>query len=107
MKTLVPNTFKSHFINQFIESVTEPANNIYYAVASRHTPYSGGDSTVPAPTETVQDAEVAIYEEMVFGKKITSSDVMHMIPRHTWTSNTVYSSYDHEDSDLFTKLLFK
>lgn len=105
-KSLVTKKLSNHVAEQVIESITEPANSVYYIVASRHTPYTGGDATIPAPTESVQDAEVAIYEEMVFGKKVTSSDIMHMIPRVSWTSGTVYDQYDHEDGSLFTKQFY-
>lgn len=103
MTTLVTNKLKEHIGDQLIESINEPANNVYYIVASRHTPYVNGDSSVPLPEDTFKENDVAVYEEGVFGKKVTSSDIMQMIPKYIWTSNTVYTPYDDNDADLFDK----
>lgn len=96
----------NHVAQQLIESITEPANNVYYMVASKHTEYPDGDDTVPAPTDSVLESDIQIYDEAIFGKKITSSDIIRMAPRYDWTANTVYDMYDHTDGDLFTKQFY-
>lgn len=106
MTTLVTNRLKEHIGDQLIESINEPANNVYYVVASKHTQYSGGDSTIPEPEDTFKENDVSIYEEGIFGKKITSSDIIQMIPKYIWTSNTVYTPYDDSDSDLFNRQFY-
>lgn len=106
MSTLVSNKLREHLIAQFIESISEPANNVYYMVASKHTPYTDGDLTVPQPGESVDELEIKFYEEAIFGKKINSTDVYPMIPKYVWTSNTVYDHYDHEDINLFDKQFY-
>jgi len=103
MGKIVLRNFRRHVVDQLVESITEPANNVYYLVASRSTEYDGGDDQVPSPTESVKDVEIDPYQEIIFGKKITSNDVAYMIDRYTWTSNTVYARYNHTDTDLLTK----
>lgn len=107
-KKLVSKKFNNHLAQQFIESITEPANNVYYMVASKHTQYTGGDDTIPQPYDTVEETELNLYNEMIFGKKVTSSDVSRMIPRYDYdeTGNTVYDKYDHRDTDLFSKQFY-
>ena len=46
MKNIITKSFSNHLTNQFIESISEPANTVYYLVASRSIPFANGD-TVP------------------------------------------------------------
>ena len=106
MTTLIPNKLRAHLGEQFIESLNEPANNIYYVLASKHTSYSGGDSVVPTPSDNISEVEINIYDEAIFGKKVQPSDVNLMVPKYIWTSNTVYDHYDQDDGDLFGKQFY-
>lgn len=106
MTKLISKAFSKHVADQFIESISEPANSVYYVAASRHTPYTEGDDTVPTPVDTVQYFQIDPYQQMVFGKKINSSDVSLVIPRYNWTSNTVYDRYDHTDSSMYSKMFY-
>ncbi len=99
---LITNYFRLHNVNQFKESISETANSVYYVFAARHTQYTGGDSVVPSLTNTLENTLSTPYEEMVFGKRVTPSDVAVMIPRYNWTSNTVYSAY-RSNEDLSSK----
>ncbi len=100
--SLITNKFKEHISEQIIESITEPANNVYYLLAGKHTPYTD-DNIVPTIQNTSFETEIDVYEQGIFAKKITSSDIFLSIPRHNWTPDTVYSNYDPEDPLLFTK----
>ena len=104
--TLITKKFKRHIGEQLIESITEPANNVYYVLAAKHTPFSNNDTVVPLPTNAFKELEVDVYEEAIFGKKINASDISLMIPKYIWTSNTVYTPYDHEDTLLFDKQFY-
>ena len=105
MTTLLTKKFKEHLSEQFVESITEPANNIYYLVASRHFEFDD-DNNPPTPNNSSKELQVDIYDEGIFGKKINSGDVSHMIPRYNWTANTVYTPYDNTDGELFTKQFY-
>lgn len=105
MTTLLTKKFKEHLTEQFVESITETANNVYYLVASRHFAFDD-DENPPTPNNSSKEVQVDIYDEGIFGKKINSTDVYHMIPRYDWTSNTVYIPYDNTDGELFTKQFY-
>jgi len=98
---IVTKQFRSHSVRQITESVTEPANTLYYVFAGRHIEYSGGDSTIPTPVDTTEDLNVNVYRDMLFGKQVTSADMKAMVRRVNWTANTVYTMYDHRDADMF------
>jgi len=103
MTTLVTKKFKQHLADQFIESLTEPANNVYYVVASKHTQYANNsDTPVPTPGDSIIEVVTNVYEEGIFGKKINASDVIMGVPKKIWASGTVYSQYDDQDVDIFT-----
>jgi hypothetical protein len=91
---LITTDFKLHQIRQFIESITEPANTIYYAFAGKPTEYIVGDSVIDAPNNDVESLSTLVYDEMVFAKQVTSNDVKPLIKRHDWTPGTVYDMYD-------------
>jgi hypothetical protein len=39
-------------------------------------------------------------------KKITSSDISHIVPRHTWTSGTTYIAWDSDDATIYDKAFY-
>lgn len=105
MTTLVTQKFKAHSGQQFIESITETSNNVYYLVAAKHTQYANSDTLVGS-NDSYQESQLDIFSEAIFGKKITASDVSLMIPKYVWASNTVYTPYDHTDGELFDKQFY-
>jgi hypothetical protein len=98
---IVTKQFKTHSVRQLIESVTEPANTAYYAFAAKHLEYSGGDATIPEPTDAVEDLNIEVYRDMVFGKRVAGSDIKSMIRRVNWTTSTAYEMYDHRSTTLY------
>ena len=89
----------ANFINSF-------ANNDYFVYAARHIPYSGSDTIIPVPNNSVSDTDTSVYDNMIFAKRISSGDVVHMAKKSLWESNTHYAMYDHLDGDLETKNFF-
>lgn len=101
---LTPKKFKQHLAEQFIESFTETSNNVYYVVASKHTPYSAsGDATIPEPADSERETSIEIYEDAIFGKRILANNVSLAVPKKIWTSGEVYDMYDDTDGDLLNK----
>lgn len=105
-KRLVTELFKTHMARQLVESLAEQSNTAYYMFTGKHTQYPDGDTTVTQPVDTIQSLYIDSYENMLFGKRVTSNDVKHMIPRNTWTSGTVYSMYEHDNADLLSEDFF-
>lgn len=102
MSYKITRDFRLHSLNQFIESIDEPANTVYYVFTSKHTSYDGGDGSVPNPEDT-ESYDVQIYNDMIFGKRVTNTDISVVIPRYEWTSGKRYAEYDDSDDSLFDK----
>lgn len=96
---LITNYFRLHNVKQFKESINEAANSVYYVFAARHTPYAGGDSSIPSVVNSLQSTYYEPYTEMVFGKRVSPNNVVVVAPRYNWTTNTVYTSF-RGDVDL-------
>lgn len=99
-KKLVPSDFKTHIINQIIESVTEPANTAYYAFVGDHETVASSEEEIVQPTETFRNTNTNVFRNMIFGKRITSQDISFVINRNNWVSGTVYEMYDDQKIDI-------
>lgn len=88
----------------FVENVT--VGSAYYVFAAKHTPYSGGDTSIPTPNDAVVNNYINIYNDMLFGKKVGNTDIKPMIPRYDWTDSTTYAMYDDVDPVLYTKQFY-
>lgn len=103
---LITPDFKLHHVRQFIESITEPANTIYYVFGGKPTEYTLGDQAIDVPNTDIESLSTRIYDEMTFAKSITSNDVKPMVARHNWTTGTAYAMYDSLDKTLQNKNFF-
>ena len=100
---LVTTNFNVETAANFVSSF---ANNDYFVFAGKHTPYPGSDANLTAPNNSIKSTNLDVYDNMIFAKRISSSDVAHVIPKHIWSSNTFYYKYDHTDGDLYTKKFY-
>jgi hypothetical protein len=109
MGKLVTTNFNSHNAKQFVESLNETANSLYYVFLGKHTPFTEtgfSDDTPPTQNNSPENSFYQPYRDMIYGKQVTTSDIKHMIANNAWTSNTVYAQYDHRDGDLKNKNFF-
>lgn len=90
---LLTNNFKLHSARQLYESFALPANT-YYVFAGKSTPYANGDSSIPQPNNSVAATYYDVHRNMLFGKKVSQSDVAFVTKRYDWVSGTVYDEYD-------------
>lgn len=105
-KPLVPDQLKTHILEEFIESLTEPANTSYYAFIGDHI--SSGDTLedVPEPSAGHFDISVQTFRDMIIAKKLYEDDITLAIRRNEWVANTVYAMYDDRDNELHEKDFF-
>ena len=117
MPAIVTNKFRIHNAKQFIEAFDEVSttsgaavtdsggllNTNMYLFIGKVTAWAEGDSTPPTPTDAVANTHYENWRDMIAAKKITSSDVSHVIPRKNWTNNTNYFAYTHTEGDLFSQ----
>ena len=94
---LVTSNFNVAAATNFINSF---ANNDYFVYAGRHVPYAASDTNIPVPDNSIHTTDIDVYDNMIFAKRVTSSDVVHMAVKNLWTSNTYYAMYDNLDGDL-------
>jgi hypothetical protein len=100
---LVTTNFNVESAASFVSSF---ANNDYFVFAGNHVPYPGSDAIITTPNNSVKSTNLDVYDNMIFAKRITSSDVVHVIPKYLWSANTFYHKYDHTDGDLSTKAFY-
>ena len=104
MTKLITSNFETHNAKQFVESLDETANSIYYVTLGKHTAFSD-DNTPPNPGASIEDSYYQIYRDMIYGKQITTADIKHMIDHYSWTSGTKYAQYEHTQ-DMRNKKFF-
>ncbi len=97
---LITSFFRTHSAKQFVESITESANSIYYVTGGKHIPWDD-DGNPDEPTGSVSES-IDVYNDMSYGKNITLNDVQHMSLKYIWSSGTVYSIYDDVSGTLET-----
>jgi hypothetical protein len=98
-KKLVTSAFNIENAKAFLSTIVDHSA-AYYVFAGRHIPYEPDDSILETPSDSLQSSTLDVYNNMIFGKRVTSSDAMHMINRNDWAAGTAYAMYDHEDSSL-------
>jgi len=99
MTAITTEKFRQHNAGQFYESFTEAAATTYYLFIGKATPYTtattgGSEGSPPTPTDGPGE-EFYAWDDMIAGKKITSSFVSYVISRRNWTNGTVYDQYHH------------
>jgi len=98
MPAIVTNKFRLNNAEQFYESFSEASTSFYLFVGrpqpwTSTTPYGGGSDTAPpTPLDNVDD-EYMYFRDFQSAKRITSTDIQYAIPRHNWTTATVYDYY--------------
>jgi hypothetical protein len=95
-------------VNQIIDNIDSFVSNIkklsksYYLFVGRPNSWSD-DNIPPAANASVEQSELSIYHDMVYGKLIANTDVSYMIRKVQWANNTVYAQYSQNDPALFDK----
>lgn len=93
-------------VNQIIDNIDSFINNVkklsksYYMFVARPNPWND-DSNPPAADASVEQTELSLYRDLVYGKLISNNDVSYMIKKIEWANNTVYAQYSQNDADLF------
>ena len=98
MAAIVTNKFRLNNAEQFYESFAEASTSHYLFVGrpqpwTSTTPFGGGtDSAPPSPLDNVDD-EYMYFRDMLAAKRIATTDIQYAIPRHNWSTGTVYDYY--------------
>jgi len=98
MAAIVTNKFRLNNAEQFYESFSEASTSFYLFVGrpqpwTSTTPFGGGsDTQPPTPLDNVDD-EYMYFRDMQAAKRIAAADIQYAIPRHNWTTGTIYDYY--------------
>ena len=113
MPAIITNKFRINNAEQFSESFSETANNVYYLGIGRPQPFAtltrgdsrtdfeGTDTNPITPGDTVV-REFYTYDDLIAAKRVLSTDTSFVIPRRNWTSGTVYDIYRHDYGEYLT-----
>ena len=97
MSKILPE-FKQNLIQDILESIEANVSH-YYAFASHPLEYSNG---IPTAVDSDYDTSFINSWLMLFGKKLSNTDIVPVIKNNAWTANTVYERYDNTSNTLFT-----
>lgn len=88
------SSYKKALIDEVVTNITSNTSQ-YYAFASNPI-------TIANTVTTDDDYSTTFMSEwqMLFGKKLTSADVVPVIKNNIWTTNTTYSQYDNTSTTL-------
>ena len=113
MPAIITNKFRLNNAEQFSESFSETASQVYYLGIGRPQPfgtatradgrtdYEGTDSAPNTPSDSV-GREFYTFDDLVAAKRVQSSDVSFVIPRRNWTAGVVYDNYSHDIGEYTT-----
>lgn len=109
MTAIVTTPFRVVNAQNFKEDVASSTNSVYVAIGKADawstTTSDITDTTPFTPSDRIDDIAEA-YQNMIGMKKITSSDISHIVPRHTWTSGTTYIAWDSDDATIYDKAFY-
>lgn len=96
MSAIVTNNFK---IQNAINFANQATDNKYYVTIGKIDDW-GTQSLTPVNNINTYRS---LWNNMIGGKSILSSQVSLVIPKVLWTQNIIYSMYDDADSELYRK----
>ena len=99
---MTSSTFVDLRINnaeQFKNSVTGTPNTKMFLVFGKIDSWANDLS--PDIANTSMNMMYEVWDNMIGGKRILGGDMYHVIPRHNWSSNTVYTAYDDKSTTLY------
>lgn len=80
-------------------------NNNFYVFAARQSPYLN-EELAANTIDNDYEASVFLYDEMMFGRKITTSDVIPIVAKRVWSANTLYTQYDDKNQQLANSVFY-
>jgi hypothetical protein len=96
MGKLTPH-FKTAMVEDIIKSI-QTGSSYYYGFAANPDEWTG--NTIPIETSDEYTSYFFNNWTMLFGKRITNTDIFPVIRRITWAANTVYDKFDNTKTTL-------
>jgi len=105
-KKIIPSEFRTNLIDQLVESISEPANTVYYSFIGDHLSSGSTEEEVAQPIGSLRSLKTKAFENMILAKKLTANDMQPMIKRYNWVEGTTYTMFDDRDQDILDKNFF-
>lgn len=109
MTAIVTSQFRVVNAENFKRDVTDPDNSVYVFIGKSDAWSDSvaitADSEAPNPADMAREIESA-YKNMIAGKLVTSSDVVHVVPRYDWTYGNSYVAWDDSDYQIYEKQFY-
>jgi hypothetical protein len=99
MAAIATSKFRVHNAEQFVEQFSEAANTTIYLYIGGVVPFAD-DFNPPTPLNDTANIEFVPWRDTIGAKRVQTTDVVHVIDRYDWTSNTIYDMYDDTDTNL-------
>ena len=90
------SSYKKALYDEIVDNISSNTSQ-YYAFASSPIAVSN----VVSVTDDDYSSQFQTDWEMIFGKKLTENDVIPVISKNIWTSNTVYDRYDNTSNTVY------
>ena len=107
MTAIVTSKFRTVNAENFKEDIG--ANSVYVAIGKPDvwslTTSDTTDTTPFTPNDHIDDVGEARAQFMAM-QKVGATDITHIVPRHTWTTGTVYYAWDSNDGAIFDKAFY-
>jgi hypothetical protein len=100
MSGIFNQSIKSKFVKNFIDDVANTSSN-YYVTFGKFFEWPD-DTNPPATNSSVSGTHYEVNRELLFGKKLSVSDIAYIAEKNSWTSNTVYDYYDDTNPNLYS-----
>lgn len=95
MGKILPN-YKKAIYDEIIDNIQSNTSH-YYVFASNPIAANG----VPSVTNDDYSTMFFLNWQMLFGKKLANTNILPMVKKNIWTSNTVYDRYDNTSNTIF------
>ena len=109
MTAIVTSKFRTLNAENFKEDIASAGTSVFVGIGKTDVWSNSTSDTTDAspftPYDTI-DSLVEARENLFSMKLLGSSDVSHVVPRHTWTTGSTYVAWDSDDADIFDKKFY-
>ncbi len=109
MSAIITSKFRLENALNFKNAVANAANSYYLFLGKSDTWSTSISSTTDAVADIPKDClvdENDAWQNMSSLKRLTSTDVISLVPRHNWVSSNLYVPWDDADENIFTKAFY-
>ena len=98
---LSSNIYRLDRVQDFLTNIS--SNNYYFFVGDFLT---HSNTTLQPITDNVSETYIQPFYQMIMGKKLVGDDAFPLVNNYIWTTGTVYTMYDHEDTNLLNEQFY-